>query len=453
MKYSVETLPRMDADIKKKADLNTNNVFKGNNDFKKMPTVNGDPIVTNELNGTNYLMVYGTGTPAENAAELQAAYDDAKNMPRYLGEFSYDDSFSFKKGQTYYNSTYEIHYRILLDFDGLEGDMEDEINRISIEQAVAKSTRTTVVVTPGEYNFGATAFAVNAPGINIVSLTSKKDVLINSINVSSDYVYVSGVNCGTGVFTVSSELDNIIIENCEGGDGSFGSGGTASGTFNNCIGGDCSFGAYGTASGTFNYCTAGDNSFGGGIAGIASGEFNYCTGGSNSFGSDGRGGIASGTLINCRLTSGTFKTPTGEGKIYNCIDGSGTLVNYPPLVAPSDSSDSKVKLITLDDPQDSQDDPTTYSLTMEDNGATLIVNDENLTSTGLVIFDFSKFTLDELSKPFAVTIVGVGHVYAAYKSIDEPVVQLTSGESFDKTIMLCRDPRVGLDTPFARILG
>ena len=47
----------------------------------------------------------------------------------------------------------------------------------------------------------------------IKSLTGKKDVLINSINVSSDYVYVSGINCGTGRFTVGSLLSNAIFEN------------------------------------------------------------------------------------------------------------------------------------------------------------------------------------------------------------------------------------------------
>ena len=89
---------------------------------------------------------------------------------------------------------------------------------------------------------------------------------------------------------------------------------------------------------------------------------------------------------------------------------------------------------------------------MEDNGATLIVNDGGNTSLGLVIFDFSKFTPAELLLPFAVTIVGVGFIFAAYKNGLEPVL-LTTSEDINKTIMLCRDPRAGLDTPFARILG
>ena len=73
-----DTIAKMQSDIKKKAGLNTNNTFKGKNDFEKAPTINGEEIATVTPDGTNYLMVYGVGTPAENAAELQAAYNEAK---------------------------------------------------------------------------------------------------------------------------------------------------------------------------------------------------------------------------------------------------------------------------------------------------------------------------------------------------------------------------------------
>ena len=59
------------------------------------------------LSGTNYVMVYGVGTPTENAAELQAAYNAAKNMPRYLGAFeNYISTFT---GIMAVGSTFE-HY-------------------------------------------------------------------------------------------------------------------------------------------------------------------------------------------------------------------------------------------------------------------------------------------------------------------------------------------------------
>jgi hypothetical protein len=58
----------------------------------------------------------------------------------------------------------------------------------------------------------------------------------------------------------------------------------------------------------------------------ASGTFTNCVGGPESFG----GNISStltGKLFYCRLTSGTFQTPTSGGKIVLCIDGNNDIVN------------------------------------------------------------------------------------------------------------------------------
>ena len=113
------------------------------------------------------------------------------------------------------------------------------------------------------------------------------------------------------------------FNNCTGGKGAFGSGGTASGTFTNCTGGNFAFGgAGGTASGTFTNCTGGGDAFGGG--GTASGTFTNCTGGDYSFGGD--GGVLSGKLYYCRLTVGSFQTLAEGGKLRACIDGSDTFI-------------------------------------------------------------------------------------------------------------------------------
>jgi hypothetical protein len=130
--------------------------------------------------------------------------------------------------------------------------------------------------------------------------------------------------------------------NCEGGNRAFGgNGGTANGMFINCVGGGLSFGSYGTASGTFENCIGLEQSFGGGAAGIevASGTFKNCRGGNLSFGGYGvasgtfenciagqdsfcsDGGTLSGKLYFCRLTDGTFPTPTAPGLIRASIDG------------------------------------------------------------------------------------------------------------------------------------
>lgn len=382
-------------------------------------------LSSSDLNGSNYVMVYGTGTPEENAAELQAAYNEAKNMPRYIGSIRLGDaSKTYYKGQTYYQVEYTQYRRMLSTVTSFgNGDVVNNKYSKVISESEAKATRTTVIVAPGQYTSGS-VISFDKRSINISSLTGNRDVRIQTgCNVSAGYVTISGIDTATSTFTVADNLQSLVLINCGGGNYSFGANGNTVGTFIDCIGGAPSFGGGGTFTGSCIRCTGQPGSF---------------------------GSLSSGSILrDCTLFNGSY-SDYSAGKVINCIDGDGNIINNPPLAA---SSDSKVKLITLDDPQDSNDEPDTYSLTMEDNGATLIVNDGGLTSTGLVIFDFSKFTLGELSQPFAVTIVGVGYVYAAYKLAGEPVVQLTSGESFGKTIMLCRDPRAGLDTPFARILG
>jgi hypothetical protein len=60
--------------------------------------------------------------------------------------------------------------------------------------------------------------------------------------------------------------------------------------------------------------------------GVAGGTFTNCIAGAGSFGA---GGTLTGELFYCRLTSGTFQTPTGAGVIRLCIDGSNNIVNLP----------------------------------------------------------------------------------------------------------------------------
>ena len=355
MMYSVETLPRMDAEIKRKVDLHTDQTIKGKITFEQQPN-----MPEGNLNGTNYLMVYGTGTPEENGAELQAAYEAAKKMPRYLGMLIAGPEYNFYAGQIYLNGTGQPSIRrIKANYTGATYSMPesayDIIDTASNAFKYAKFS-TTLIVAPGEYDFGATAFRVNSSGINIVSLTGNADVIVRSselldgltlgIFISADYALLKGIDCKTNTFYIANSLDNLICEYCIGGVNSFGSGGTASGTFNHCTGGNTSFGSGGTASGTFNHCTGGNTSFGTG-GGIISGTFNHCIGGADSFGT--YGGIISGTFNHCiggansfgsfggtitaparlyytRLTSGTFPTPVTGGRLILCIDGNNNIV-------------------------------------------------------------------------------------------------------------------------------
>jgi hypothetical protein len=129
---------------------------------------------------------------------------------------------------------------------------------------------------------------------------------------------------GFGAFGAASG----IFLRCTAGDLSFGSGfaAAASGTFIDCVGGILSFGAVGVASGVFTNCKADYWSFGGSPTdGAASGVFNYCVAGDSSFGGVSLG-FLTGKLYFCRLTSGTFLTPTGGGSITLGIDGSNNVI-------------------------------------------------------------------------------------------------------------------------------
>ena len=262
-----------------------------------------NPIITAEggIEGTNYIFVAADGTDVENALALQAAYDEAKTL------------------------------------------------------SPSGTNRITIIAAPGYYNFGTNPFEMDTQFIDLVSLDGNRSVIFNSsnangtISITANFVYVKGVDVLTKNFIIGNGLGLLKIENCkggnnsfggdatfgsnplvvsgtfincEGGSGSFGSYGTASGTFTNCTGGDASFGTFGTALGTFNNCNSGSSSFG--TAGTASGTFNNCIANNNSFGVS---GTLSGKLYYCRLIAGAFPTPTGNGKIVLGIDGNDDVIN------------------------------------------------------------------------------------------------------------------------------
>lgn len=225
------------------------------------------------LEGTNYIYVAANGTDTENAAELQAAYDQA---------------------QTLYAASY---------------------NRI------------TIICAPGYYNFGTNTFLMDSECIDLVSLDGNRSIVFNSadpsgtISIIANDVFVKGVDVESKNFTIDSNLNLLKVENCKGGDYSFGGDPsfsnpiTVSGTFVNCIGGSGSFGGSGTASGIFTDCIGSNASFGGNAT--ASGTFTNCKG---QFASFGGAGIASGTFTDCQSGAYSFGAlGTASGLFNNCI--------------------------------------------------------------------------------------------------------------------------------------
>ena len=286
-------------------------------------TIDGSPIGGGGgLEGTQYVFAAANGTDVENATELQEAYDTAKTM------------------------------------------------------SPSVTNRITVICGNGNYNFSSD-FVMDTEYIDLVSLDGNRSVIFNgtgTISITANDVFVKGVDVDSKNFTIATNLNLLRVENCKGGDFSFGGdptfgsnpinvsgtftncegktfsfgdfNGIASGTFTNCEGGFGSFGGIdpnviegGTASGAFTNCQGSRGSFGGGFGGTASGTFTNCQGGEGSFGgsegtasgtftdcvgednSFGRFGTLSGKLYYCRLTAGTFETVSGAGVTRLCIDG------------------------------------------------------------------------------------------------------------------------------------
>jgi hypothetical protein len=284
-----------------------------------------------QIKGDAFIFVQGNSTGYTNALELQRAYNAAKNM-------------------------------------NPNGAAKSATNRV------------TIVVAPGVYTFGGSRFTLNTQFIDIVSMTGNRDVNIDGVIVTADNVYIRGVKCGHGVastdylpvnqFKVSTNLNNLKCENCEGGKESFASKAVCSGTYIDCAGGEGSFGgssAAGVASGTFIRCITTSRGFGGflgtcsgvlydcinnegmgfGACGTCSGTLYRCIEKGNiSFGgyypgattgtfsgkaynckaaSDAFGSASlTGKLYYCTLTSGVFRNVSAGGRTYYCIDGSGT---------------------------------------------------------------------------------------------------------------------------------
>ena len=177
-------------------------------DFTGEITLNGLPITPND-NGTSYVMVYGVGTPEENGEELQAAYNLAKNMPRYLGMLSAIPQY-FYAGQTYYNSPSDIYLKVLIA-GTYQVDSEPAGSVIQITEKEATNTRTVIVVAPGKY-YRNEGFPFIESGINISSLTNNRDVIIEST------MYLDSSDCSlSGLYIhnlFSDNYSNQILKNC-----------------------------------------------------------------------------------------------------------------------------------------------------------------------------------------------------------------------------------------------
>ena len=266
-----------------------------------------DLIAYNEEISNNYILVKGKGTPTQNGAELLDAYNRAS--------------------KTIYSPS--------------------SVNVI------------TIVVYPGYYTT-ATVLIMDTEYVNIVSLTGKADIILDTIQPLSLYqsagvtdsnfsagiivnqknVLVSGIKTSKSfiVGSIGNTGDNYINEvdtttitkNCTGDEGSFQSvltsklDGVSSHKAFDCIGVDYCFGAH-TSNGEYYNCTSSQNSFG---SNNSLGIYHDCTSGNYSFGNAQGAGDSDGLYVNC--ISGLFSFgANASGSYFNCTGGSGSFEPTP----------------------------------------------------------------------------------------------------------------------------
>lgn len=251
--------------------------------------LNGIPIPTSDLNGTDYVMVYGIGTPLENGIEFKNAYDSI--------------------------------------------------------------TSGTLIYAPGTYEFPST-FIHNKDNVNIVSLTGNRDGIFNvktgniALILSANNSLVKGIETGL-IISVTRGLTGLVMEKLKGGRDSF-NGSSLSApdtrltyTAIDVEGGDSSFGYGDGANGFPGYvdslhncifirCKGGVYSFGFNNS-VVNCEFYDCESEDYGFGST--DGERSSGIVNCNF----YRTIGGpdsyganadldkrSGNYYYCIGGTGS---------------------------------------------------------------------------------------------------------------------------------
>ncbi len=308
--------------------------------------------------GSQYVFVTANGTDTENAQELQDAYDLAKTKVQInevggdnlIDQLFFGDPQSIQTGQNFWFYWGELTEPIALGVQNVEvvsnefsGIIEIDVTYIDeynlyftyngtpltnvtvFKPFIETVQRVTVIVSPMYYNFSSD-FVMDEEYIDLVSLDGNRSIIFNgtgTISITANDVFVKGVDVLDKNFTIADDLSLLRVENCKGGDFSFGGDTTfgsnpiiVSGTFTDCAGRGYSFGGLGTASGTFTNCEGGFGSFGG--SGTASGTFINCIATTTSFGG-GSSGIASGTFDNCKAWFGSFGGGGGASGIFrNC---------------------------------------------------------------------------------------------------------------------------------------
>lgn len=270
--------------------------------------------------GGAYVVVKTTSSPAQNGANLLAAYATAKALTPHGSPLTSSNRavvlvppgrYDLATGQLTLDTDY-------VDLVGLTNSRDNQwivgasngpnsgvlgqtANEVHIENLVVECA----------LGSGSVSLDSSDPAAYWPDTTTTTHTLIRNCWFTADNGHAWSMRVGCRY--------NGTYENCTAGPYSFGgAGGLATGSFTGCTGSALSFGGRGgTASGRFTDCTAGNAAFAGDDSpfsnpGTASGVFVRCTAGENAFG--GGGGTASGLFTNCAAHSASFG---GQGGVAN----------------------------------------------------------------------------------------------------------------------------------------
>lgn len=322
------------------------------------PFVAGEVLLAGDLNdtfdaagggveGSSYVFVAGNGTASENGTELQAAYTAAKALTPYGNALSNTNRATVVVAPGTYDTQLimDAQFVNLVSLDGgskVAGQVYRSVRirglRVEANNVLVRGFENT------DTNSSTGGFHVlgNLPGVVVEKCTGNGFLALDSNlfdGLPNTSTYIDCVGNGNRAFANYDANGTYIDCQAFGGEAwgqvnSF----ETTGFFVRCTAQGSAFGRIYTL-GTFIECTADFDAFGS----VADGVYFRCVAGARSFGfteaggtfvqcisgSDSFGHLTSltGLVLWCRRTAGTYRTPTGAGKIRMSLDGTFNQIN------------------------------------------------------------------------------------------------------------------------------
>jgi hypothetical protein len=214
------------------------------NVYKSFPAISAIP----ENKGAKYIRLSANGTDLENATELQNSYNEAKLMVKeYTSTVHTEIMIMYDRGSLGYydwsnnplNIEIDTTYQFLIGtevyaahFDGRgetwvfnsnSPSFDSYRDKIYLVNSMLFSEPVSIICPPANYSFSDN-FTIDKDYVNILSLTGERDIIFNgvgSLNLTANNVLLKGFDIQEKAFKIASNLDKVVIDNCNCGPDSF----------------------------------------------------------------------------------------------------------------------------------------------------------------------------------------------------------------------------------------